>query len=61
MESPDHQYYFRVSECKAKSATDPDCICWHDEGTGPFDNERHDRNDFLEWRTKPAGNNDERT
>ena len=30
------QYYFKNSNCKASSAHDPDCICWHDEGTGPM-------------------------
>lgn len=30
------QYYFKNNSCKAESANDPDCICWHDEGTGPM-------------------------
>jgi hypothetical protein len=30
------QYYFQVSACKAVSHLDKDCICWHDEGTGPL-------------------------
>lgn len=30
------QYYFKNNSCKAESAHDPDCICWHDEGTGPM-------------------------
>lgn len=30
------QYYFQVTGCRAKSAHDPTCICWHDEGTGPM-------------------------
>ena len=30
------QYYFKDNSCKAESAHDPDCICWHDEGTGPM-------------------------
>ena len=30
------QYYFKNNSCKAESSHDPDCICWHDEGTGPM-------------------------
>ena len=31
------QYYFRTSEdCTVKSVDDSDCVCWHDEGTGPL-------------------------
>ncbi len=42
------QYYCRKNECKAHSAKDADCICWWDEGTGPFP----DGTDLvtLEWR-----------
>lgn len=42
------QYYFQKNECKADSAKDADCICWWDEGTGPFP----DGTDVvtLEWR-----------
>lgn len=48
---PHWSYYFRVTECKAKTSRDGDCICWHTEGTGPFDMVRHDDADqFLEWR-----------
>lgn len=51
------QYYYRASECKAKDAYDTDCICWHDEGTGPFEFERpDDPNTFVEWRFKPIPN-----
>lgn len=48
-------YYFKVMGCKAKTAQDGDCICWHTEGTGPFDMVRHDDADqFLEWRESPS-------
>ena len=30
------QYYYKMNDCKALHATDAECICWHDEGTGPF-------------------------
>lgn len=36
------EYYYKTKGCSAKNAHDPDCICWHKEGTGPYDNERHD-------------------
>lgn len=52
---PHWSYYFRVTECKAKTSRDGDCICWHTEGTGPFDMVRHDDADqFLEWRESPS-------
>lgn len=57
-EAVGRQYYFRVSDCPAKESTDPDCICWHDSGTGPCKTAREaDRESFcvcLEWRDKPA-------
>jgi hypothetical protein len=52
-----NQYYYKNDKCKADSARSKDCICWHDEGTGPLVDERHDykhchtRN--LLWRVKP--------
>ncbi len=30
------QYYYPVNGCQAISAYDKDCICWHNEGTGPL-------------------------
>jgi len=30
-----YQYYHMNDYCKARKTGDPDCICWHDEGTGP--------------------------
>ena len=54
-----HQYYHKNNECKADSVKSKDCICWHDEGTGPFVNERHDHKNCdpytrnLQWRVKP--------
>jgi hypothetical protein len=47
------QYYFRMSDCRAKEAHDPDCICWHDEGTGPLLHSEADRLE-LKWRDKPC-------
>jgi hypothetical protein len=53
-ESDQPQYYYRNNACKANAATDADCICWYDEGTGPFPDERTDDHDTLkEWRFKP--------
>lgn len=49
------QYYYKKDGCPAKTAHDADCICWHDEGTGPFPDERPDDPDTLkEWRFKPT-------
>ena len=49
------QYYYKRNRCQAKTAHDADCICWHDEGTGPFPDERPDDPAALkEWRFKPA-------
>jgi hypothetical protein len=31
-----NQYYYKVDGCKAPNSSDADCICWHDEGTGPL-------------------------
>lgn len=30
------QYYSKNNSCTAESSNSPDCICWHDEGTGPY-------------------------
>lgn len=32
------QYYYKTNKCKAKLHSDPDCVCWHDMGTGPLPN-----------------------
>jgi hypothetical protein len=48
------QYYYQVNGCPAESPDSKDCVCWHDEGSGPYpdgywydsDNERRS----LEWR-----------
>lgn len=46
------QYYYKQNTCNAESARSPDCICWHDEGTGPCNND-YFRSNKLEWRIKP--------
>ena len=54
------QYYYRVNKCKAKTAKDADCICWHDEGHGPFKDERHnDPETTKEWRIKEVKDRNE--
>lgn len=30
------KYFYRMTECRAKSAQSHDCICWHNKGTGPL-------------------------
>lgn len=47
------QYYYHSNYCQAKTAFEPDCICWHDEGTGPL----KDTPDCIRhWRIKPRTN-----
>lgn len=49
----EYQYFYKDDQCKATLAMDDDCICWHDEGTGPFKNEsRDDPVDIVNWRVK---------
>ncbi|CAH1655022.1 hypothetical protein CHELA1G11_10878 [Hyphomicrobiales bacterium] len=53
---PVRQYYYQVSGCEADSTTHPNCICWHDKGTGPYkDMAEGDRpyNAKFTWRDKP--------
>lgn len=50
-----HQYYYKNSGCLATSVDDPECICWRDEGTGPFPDARHGNktsSPALTWRKK---------
>lgn len=47
------QYYYRKDGCKAYATTDPDCICWHDEGTGPLFNNPMTTTEPSSWRAKP--------
>lgn len=50
------QYYYKTNGCRAKTAQDADCTCWHDEGTGPYKDQRHDdKTPLVEWRIKTAG------
>lgn len=49
------QYYNKVAGCPARLATDPECICWHDEGSGPYKGPRND-NARMTWRDKPNAN-----
>lgn len=45
------EYYYRVDECNAESAHDPNCICWHPEGSGHFKDAKHDESSpILGWR-----------
>src|SRR5471032_846030 len=47
------QYYYIVPGCKASSTDAPDCICWHDEGTGPLHNNPVTTTEPISWRDKP--------
>ncbi len=50
-ERPTRQYYYSNEDCTACSMDDPNCICWHDEGTGPLAN---DPASVMTWRDRPA-------
>ena len=41
------QYFFPSDNCPVNDATDPRCICWRDEGTGPL----KDYPGRVTWRT----------
>jgi hypothetical protein len=45
------QYYCRREDCTAPNSRDPNCVCWHDEGTGPYPTAATSAN--LRWRDKP--------
>ena len=30
------QYYYKMDDCPATNASDRDCICWHEAGSGPM-------------------------
>lgn len=47
------QYYYRVNGCPANGSRNDNCICWHDEGTGPCKDGRPAHPDVpLTWRQK---------
>lgn len=41
------QYYYEQTDCTAKSHSSLDCICWFDEGTGPFPNAKQAEGSHL--------------
>ena len=48
------QYYFKDDHCKAEKASDPDCICWNDAGTGRYAHVEENASTTLTWRNKPT-------
>lgn len=54
---PTRQYFHKVNACPAGNPSADNCICWHDEGTGPYP-EARDTDPYhggqREWRDKPA-------
>lgn len=57
---PTRQYFSKVDGCPSTGpnpAASPDCICWHDEGTGPYPDEiegyGHMSVVVRQWRDKP--------
>lgn len=47
------QYFHFDRACPSASAKNSNCICWHDEGTGPMENEKHSVSSTVEWRESP--------
>lgn len=45
------QYYYRKTDCIAVTINDANCICWHDEGTGPLADRPEEA---YRWRKKPV-------
>lgn len=51
---PTKQYLSRMIGCQSKSLGAADCICWHDQGTGPYPVATPlDHDTGLKWRDKP--------
>lgn len=58
------QYYYKTNGCSATEASDPECVCWHDEGTESLDAnaagffspvvEDTERGKRYTWRDKPS-------
>lgn len=46
----DREYYYKVDRCRADSAHDVDCICWHPRGTVPRAHESISSECHLIWR-----------
>lgn len=44
------QYYYAMDDCNGDNKDDPKCICWHDQGTGPFSEARRGADVDLLWR-----------
>jgi hypothetical protein len=50
-----NQYYYRNEDCSAADQHQPDCTCWHDQGTGPYPSAYPaDPGTTLSWRVRPA-------
>ena len=49
-----NQYFYRENSCPANESGDPDCICWHDEGTGPYPTSNPEEGTVLTWRSVPV-------
>lgn len=47
------QYYFQDIDCEATHIYAPNCICWHDQGTGPLPKIGPEDDDYT-WRIKPT-------
>lgn len=54
----EQQYFYRVNECTAIDSKSDLCICWHDQGTGPFPDAKPDDETPSNWRAKPVAVSD---
>ncbi len=44
-------YFYKQNNCPAYKSDEESCICWHDEGLGPYPNARHNEEvSTLEWK-----------
>lgn len=47
------EYYYKRNDCRASSASDANCICWHAAGSGPEPVDSELRPYLYSWRERP--------
>lgn len=45
------QYFYKTNACTARDASQPDCVCWHEEGAGPL---ADDPDSIRDWHAAPS-------
>jgi len=48
----DREYYYKDNRCRARSAYDVDCICWHAVDSGPQRVDSNSRPHRYTWRDR---------